>query len=185
MKRISNMSEKIKIYYSPEAYKKTVYLVAAHSMEIGWNMVIKPYKDGYRVSDILVYPQKTYSSYIDVDNGKYGMWKGSLATEEDANLFGQGHSHVMMSTTPSPRDKTQQLDEIGHKGYGFFFFQIWNKKNEISSFFYDIDNDLMYDSSEIMMIVEEDEFIHDSREKLLIDTEMHFSERELELLESV
>ena len=36
------MNNKLKIYYSPEAYSKTIRLIKAHDKEIGWNMIIKP-----------------------------------------------------------------------------------------------------------------------------------------------
>lgn len=157
---------KLKIYYSPEALSKIIRLVWAYNKEIGWNMVIKPYEDGYRISDILVYPQKTSFGYVDVDVGKYGLWKASLSDEEDANLFGQGHSHVNFSVTPSPRDEKQQLEEVTNKGSGFYFFQIWNRRLEVNSFFYDIDNNLLYDKNEIQLIIEEDDFIKDSKQKL-------------------
>ena len=161
-------TKKLKIYYTPEALSKITRLVWAHAKEIGWNMVIKPYEDGYKIYDILVYPQKASDGYIDVDEGKYGLWKASLTADEDANLFGQGHSHVNFSTGASPRDETQQFDEVENKGCGFFFFQIWNKRLEVNSFFYDIDNKIKYYKDDIQLIVEDDDFIKDSKEKLII-----------------
>lgn len=169
MKPIKKMINKLKIYYAPDAFSKTVRLVTAHSMEIGWNMVIKPYKDGYKVYDILIYPQKASSAYLDIDLGRYGLWKASLTEEQDANLFGQGHSHVNMAVFPSGRDQEQQIQEVCNKGKGFYFFQIWNKKLEINSFFYDIDNNLLYEKEDIDLILEDDEFIEDSRKKLIFD----------------
>ena len=163
MKRIKPMEKRIKIYYSPEAFHKTVHLVTAHSKEIGWNMVIKPYEDGYKVYDILVYPQKASAAYLDIDTAKYGVWKAGLTDEQDANLFGQAHSHVNMSVTPSSVDEKQQLDEVTNKGEGFYFFQIWNKKLEVNSFFYDIDSGWLYERGDIDLIVEGDEFIAESR----------------------
>lgn len=166
--------EKLKIYYTAEAYAKIVQLVFSHSQEIGWNMVVKKYNDGYRVEDVLVYPQKASGAYIEVDTARYGMWKGDpdkVSDEADANLFGQGHSHVNMATTPSGRDCQQQLDEISLKGNGFYLFQIWNKRMEINSFFYDIDNNVFYDKDDIELIVEDGDmdsksFIEESKEML-------------------
>ena len=159
--------DKIKIYYDPQALCKIIRLVWAHDKEIGWNMVIKPYEDGYKVYDILVYPQRVSASYIGVDNGQYTLWKAGLTDDEDANLFGQGHSHVNFGTFASGRDEKQQADEIENRGEGFYFFQIWNKRLEVNSFFYDIDNKIKYEKNDIQLILEEDDFIKDSRNKLI------------------
>lgn len=155
-------ADKLKIYYSSDAFAKTVALVNAHKVEVGWNMVIKPYKDGYKVYDILVYPQKVSAAYISVDLSNWGMWKATLSDEADQNLFGHGHSHVNMDVFASVVDVNQQHDEILTKQNGFYFFQIWNKRNDISSFFYDIDNRLFYGPKKIEMIVEYDNDNSDS-----------------------
>jgi len=155
----------INIYYSPLAITKTIMLVNTHPEEIGWNMVVKPYKDGYKVEDIVVYPQKVSPAYVSVDLPRYGLWKANLDDEVEANLFGNGHSHVNMSTFASSVDERQQHDEILTKKNGFYLFQIWNKRNEISSFFYDIDNKIFYRPENVNIIVEEaNEFIINSFE---------------------
>jgi hypothetical protein len=157
-------AEKVKIYYSSAAFAKTVQLVKAHPMEIAWNMMVKPYKDGYKVYDIFVYPQSVNPAHVSVDVAKaWGFWKAGLDDEVEANLYGQGHSHVNMSTFKSVVDENQQHDEILSKGRGFYLFQIWNKHNEINSFFYDIDNKIYYEKDDIEMIVENvDDFVMNS-----------------------
>lgn len=153
----------MQIYYSPEAYAKTIRLVQEHPVEVGWNMVIKPYKSGYKVYDIVVYPQKVSPAYVSVDLPRYGLWKATLEDDVDNNLFGNGHSHVNMSTFASIVDENQQHDEILTKKSGFYFFQIWNKRNEVNSFFYDIDNKIYYTANDICMIIETvDDFVTDS-----------------------
>ena len=159
----SRSEKDLRIYYTPVAFAKTIILVASHPKEIGWNMVIKPYKEGYRVEDIVVYPQKVSPAYVSVDLARYGMWKANLPDEIDQNLFGNGHSHVNMGTFSSAVDERQQHDEIMTKKNGFYFFQIWNKRNNVNSFFYDIDNMIYYPVEKIELIVEEtEEFIEDS-----------------------
>ena len=173
-------TEKLKIYYTAVAFAKIVQLVFSHSQEIGWNMVVKQYNDGYRVEDVLVYPQKASGAYIEVDLARYGMWKGDpdkVSDEADANLFGQGHSHVNMGVFASERDKQQQKDEISLKGSGFYLFQIWNKRLDVNSFFYDIDNNIMYDSDDIDLIIEDGnmtskEFVADSKAMLVEDKQV-------------
>jgi hypothetical protein len=155
--------EKVKIYYDPVVYAQTIKLVKEHPVEIGWNMVILPYQDGYKVWDILIYPQKVSAAYISVDLPRYGMWKASLDYKTEAAINGHGHSHVNMSPFASIVDVNQQHDEILTKHEGFYLFQIWNKHNEINSFFYDLDNKIYYTKDDIEIIVEDvDNFVEES-----------------------
>lgn len=156
-------TEKVKIYYDPTVFAQTIQLVKAYPVEIGWNMVVLPYKDGYKVWDILIYPQKISAAFISVDTGRWGMWKATLDNKTEAAINGHGHSHVNMSPFKSIVDENQQHGEILTKGKGFYFFQIWNKRNEINSFFYDIDNKIYYENKDIEIIVEDvDDFVKES-----------------------
>lgn len=154
----------MKIYYDPTTYAQTIRLVQAYPVEIGWNMVITPYKDGYKVWNTLIYPQKVSAGYISTDPTRWGMWKGTLDHKTEAALYGHGHSHVNMPVFSSSVDENQQYEEIMTKrGKGFYFFQIWNKRNDVMSFFYDLDNKVFYDNSHIQIIVEDaDEFVQES-----------------------
>lgn len=155
--------KRLPIYYTDRAFAKTVLLVTVHPDEVGWNMDIRPYKDGYKVYDIYVYPQKVSPAYVSVDVARWGLWKASLPDDVEENLNGNGHSHVNMSTFASGVDEHQQHDEILTKKKGFYLFQIWNKRNEINSFFYDIDNKIYYAENDIDIIIEETEgFIAES-----------------------
>lgn len=146
--------DKLTIYFTADAYVKASLLVDAHPMEVGWDMVIKPHKDGYIVEDVLVYPQEVSPAYIHVDPSTYGMWKAGLSENEDKYLCGQAHSHVNMSVTPSTTDMANQKDGICSKKGGYFLYQIWNKRNDITSLFYDIDHKIFYPSCNIQIEVE-------------------------------
>ena len=163
---MAKKEKKLTIYYTPEVFSKITRLILAFDKEVGWNMVVESCTNGYRITDIFVYPQKQSGAYLAVDEAKYAMWKATIPPEADANLFGQGHSHVMMGVCPSSRDAEQQKDEVLQKGHGFYFFQIWNKKLEVNSFLYDIDNNVMYDADDIRLVIEEDDFIRESKEIL-------------------
>lgn len=170
-------SEKVKIYYDPIVYAQTIRLVQAHPVEVGWNMVVLPYKDGYKVWDILIYPQKVSAAYISVDLPRWGMWKATLDDKTEAAINGQGHSHVNMSTFASIVDENQQHDEILTKKNGFYLFQIWNKRNEINSYFYDIDKKIFYTKEDIEMIIEDvDEFVEESFRMVFGERRMTASE---------
>ena len=76
---------------------------------------------------------------------------------QEADLCGQAHSHVNMGTTPSSVDTKQQKAELENKT-GFYLFQIWNKKLDINTFLYDIDNGIEYERDDVELIIEDDEF---------------------------
>ena len=173
----SEPANRLKLYYTPEAYAKTTLLVHEYPEEIGWNMVVKPYKDGYQVSDIVVYPQETSPAFIHADESKYGLWKADLPDEIEANLFGHGHSHVNMGVFASSVDAQQQFEETKLKGKGFYLFQIWNKSNHVSSFFYDLDNKILYETPDIDMIVD-DTFLIESYKNVSKLTGVNFCEFE-------
>ena len=159
----------IQLYYSAEAWIKIQALLQAHQLEIGWNMVVKPYKEGYKITDVLVYPQKVSAAFIAVDTAKYGLWKDELTAEQDKNLFGQAHSHVNMSCAPSPRDLQNQFDELVMKKSGFYLFQIFNKKGVVWTRLYDLDKEKYYTKTEIEIEADDvsmTEFIEDSFSKL-------------------
>ena len=162
-----NSEEKLHIYYDPVVFAKTVRLVTSHPVEVGWNLVVKQYKDGYKVSDIFVYPQKVSEATITVDVPTWALWKVNLSDDAEANLNGHGHSHVNMGTFASIIDENQQHDEVLTKNKGFYLFQIWNKRMDVNSFFYDIDNRIYYENKNIEIIVEDvDEFVEDSYRKV-------------------
>ena len=86
----------------------------------------------------------------------------------------QAHSHVNMSTSASGVDLQNQADVVRNMGKdGFYIFQIWNKKGDISTYLYDLDNNVFYDSKDVDIAVEDplgtvDDFI-DSIDKLVIE----------------
>lgn len=149
-------SDKIHILYTPEAFAKTVKLIHGFTTEVAWHCLIHKVDEKiYEVYDVFVYPQivgaATVRGDVERDDSEYLKWKISLTDEEDANLFGQCHSHVDMGVFASGTDLKQQHDEIALKGRtGFYLFQIWNKKLQIASFFYDLDNNKLYEGDEVV-----------------------------------
>jgi len=147
--------DELPIYFTPTAAEKIVSLVLAHSLEIGWDMTVKPYKNGYKIYDVFVYPQKVAGASIDVDlHGDYKDWKNELEEEVEQNLFGQGHSHVNMEPFASIVDINHQYEQILFKRKGFYLFQIWNKQMHVSSYFYDVSNRVYYDPDHVVLLID-------------------------------
>lgn len=182
MKKETKSQDKITVAYTPEAYAKTVQLIMNYATEVAWHCLVRKENDSYYlVYDVLVYPQKVTCATVETDMNKYADWKINLTDDQDANLFGQCHSHVNMETTPSQTDRDQQKEELQLKGRnGFYLFQIWNKKLDVNTFLYDLENNIMYDKNDIDVIVEfsdvdSDIFVSESKKMLLskVDTKIN------------
>lgn len=167
--------DKIKIFYTPEAFSKSVQLIMSHTTEIAWHCLVRRKEKNFEIYDVLCYPQTVGPAHVHVKMGRtfgdgkpkdptkyYTDWYNDVVLEmpeeEEANLCGQCHSHVNMSTSPSSVDLAQQKEELQLKQDGYYLFQIWNKKLEINSFLYDLDAGILYESKDIDIIVEENDF---------------------------
>lgn len=178
------LPEKIKIFYTPEAFSKTIRLIMSHSTEVAWHCLVRRKDSDFEVYDVLSYPQTVDPAHVHVKMGRvfgdgnpkdptkyYSDWYNevvlNMPDEEEANLCGQCHSHVNMSTSPSTTDMAQQKEELEVKGgKGYYLFQIWNKKLEVNSFLYDLDNGVIYEKSDVEIVVEEDSFTEMSHKML-------------------
>ena len=60
-------------------------------------------------------------------------------------------------TVASGVDTDNQLDVISNMGSkGFYIFQIWNKKGDINTYLYDLDNNIFYDKKDIELEIEDE-----------------------------
>lgn len=167
--------EKAKILFTPTAYAKMVSLLMAFDSEIAWHGVGERMDEKtFVISDILVYPQTVTGTTVDMDTGKYALWLMENDGDDRFNhIIMQGHSHVKMQTSPSPVDKTHQeeiLEQLTDDMY--YIFMIWNKRLEHTTKIYDLQNNTMYDDSEIEYgIIDEqcdlDEFIEEATNQVI------------------
>lgn len=167
--------EKAKILFTPTAYAKMVSLLMAFESEVAWHGVGERMDEKtFVISDILVYPQTVTGTTVDMDTEKYALWL--MENDEDDrfnHIIMQGHSHVKMQTSPSSVDKTHQeeiLEQLTDDMY--YIFMIWNKRLEHTTKIYDLQNNTMYDDSEIEYgIIDEqcdlDEFIEEATNQVI------------------
>lgn len=167
--------EKAKILFTPTAYAKMVSLLMAFVSEVAWHGVGERMDEKtFVISDILVYPQTVTGTTVDMDTEKYALWL--MENDEDDrfnHIIMQGHSHVKMQTSPSSVDKTHQeeiLEQLTDDMY--YIFMIWNKRLEHTTKIYDLQNNTMYDDSEIEYgIIDEqcdlDEFIEEATNQVI------------------
>lgn len=174
--------KRVKVYYTPEAFAKSVRLIMSHTTEIAWHCLVRRKEEDFEVYDVLSYPQTVGAANVNVkmtrdsrdipkDPTKYYTdWYidtvMSMSEEDEANLCGQCHSHVNMGTSPSSTDLKQQKEELENKN-GYYLFQIWNKKLDINTFLFDIDNGIEYEKDDVEIVIEEDDFTTKSHDMLV------------------
>lgn len=152
-------AEKAAIIFTYEAYVKMLDLINHFDSEVAWHGVVKraEQKNTFVISDILVYPQVVTGATVNTDQKPYETWLYCHPDEVFNNIRMQGHSHVDMPTSPSSVDTHHQekiLEQLGDDDY--YIFMIWNKKLQHTIKIYDMQNNILFDDSDIAVSVGED-----------------------------
>ena len=165
--------EKVTITFSQEAYLRMKALVDYFNTEVGWYGLVDKIDDhNYYVYGVKLCKQYVDGAKVDTTDEDTLEFFDSLTDDEAEHMHFQAHSHVNMSTNASAVDLQNQNDVVRNVGKtGFYIFQIWNKKEEISTYLSDLDNNIFYDSKDVIIDIEDslgtiDEFIT-SIEKLV------------------
>jgi hypothetical protein len=145
------------VSFSGLAWLKIKTLVDECSGEIGWQGTVTASDDRkhFTINDILVYPQTTSGANITVDEPKYEPWHQALTDEQYNTLRFQGHSHVNFGASPSGVDETlynNMLQTLSDSEY--YIFMIINKRENIWIKIYDLANNVIYDTGDINICVE-------------------------------
>lgn len=159
------------IMYTPNAYIKMVSLVKDFDSEVAWHALVKrsdTAQDIFVVYDVLVYPQEVTGVTVNTDQEEYTKFLIDLDEDTANNMLMQCHSHVNMGTTPSGVDTEHQNNILKTMTSGFYIFQIWNKRGEINSWIYDLDNNILYEKDDVIIDIATDngiisEFIADAK----------------------
>lgn len=163
-------ASKAKLVFTPNAYVKMITLVKEFDTEVAWYGVVDRNGDSeFKISDILVYPQKVTGATVDTDEDAHREWLEKIPDEIYNRIRFQGHSHVNMSTSPSTTDLTDQSTRISSlPSDSFFVFIIWNKKNEHTAKIYDLANNILYENSDIDVSIsfDEGEFLATAKEQV-------------------
>ena len=145
-------SEKATVWFTPVAYAKMLGLIMHFSDEVAWHGVGERLEDAsFLISDILVYPQTVTTVTVDMDTTEYAKWLIDNIDDDRFNhIIMQGHSHVMMGTSPSGTDLTHQQDILNQlSDDSFYIFMIWNKKLENNIKIFDLKNNTLYEDRDI------------------------------------
>ena len=162
------------VLFEPVAYAKMLMLLHTFDSEVGWHGTVERMDDRtFIIKDILVYPQEVTGSTVNPDQEKYQTWMMGLDDDTFNALHMQGHSHVMMSTTPSSVDTTfyesilnQMTDE------DFYIFMIFNKKLERTIKIYDMAANTLYENGDIFVGIhcedgDLEQFIEDAKKDVI------------------
>jgi len=153
--------EKARIIYSPLAWLRMKKLVDHFKTEVSWFGLVKRLGDkAWYVYDVLVCRQQVNGAKVDTEDEDMLEFLAGLSDEQAEDLHFQAHSHVDMATTPSGTDMQNQQDILNNMPgqEGFYIFQIWNKRGDINSFIYDLDNNVFFDRDDVELEVDDPEF---------------------------
>lgn len=142
------------IYITPNAYIKMRMLVDKSDKEIGWYGIVNEMpglQATYIIEDIIVYPQKVTGVTVEQDEDRMFEFEMSLTTEQVNHKRFHGHSHVNMGTGPSGVDESFYQDLLSQVT-DYFIITITNKRNEYTTRFYDVANNILYTDVPIQLI---------------------------------
>lgn len=137
------------------AWKKIKALVDKCDKEIAWHGVVTKTKNEYVIEDIVVFPQMVSAATVTSDETQYSLWLAQQPNEIFNNLRFHGHSHVRMATNPSGVD-TQYQEAMLKNLNDFYIFAIFNKQGSHWCMIYDVEDNVVYENSDIVLNVEED-----------------------------
>lgn len=142
------------IYITPNAYIKMRMLVDKSDKEIGWYGIVNEMpglQATYIIEDIVVYPQRVTGVTVEQDEDRMFEFEMSLTTEQVNHKRFHGHSHVNMGTSPSGVDESFYQDLLSQVT-DYFIITITNKRNEYTTRFYDVANNILYEDIPIHLI---------------------------------
>ena len=144
------------IYITPNAYIKMRMLVDKTDKEVGWYGIVTEVpmlESVYVIEDIIVYPQKVTGATVAQDDDKMFEFEMSLTDEQVNHKRFHGHSHVNMTTSPSGVDENFYQDILSQVT-DYFIITITNKRNEYTTRFYDVRNNILYEDVQIQLMQE-------------------------------
>ena len=142
------------VYITPNAYIKMRMLVDKTDKEVGWYGIVNQMpglEATYIIEDIIVYPQKVTGTTVEQDDDKMFEFEMSLTTDQVNHKRFHGHSHVNMGTTPSGVDENFYQDILSQVT-DYFIITVTNKKNEYTTRFYDVLNNILYTEVPIQLM---------------------------------
>lgn len=145
--------DKVFVTFSMKAYIKMRDLVDRFESEVGWFGFIDKISDlEYHITDICVYPQLVTGATVKETNEP---WDDDMPIEQIKRRHFHGHSHVNMAPNPSGTDIKHRDDQVAMvKSDSFYFFLITNKKCAWTAALFDLANNIVYGTDDILIDVD-------------------------------
>lgn len=172
---VSCKGEKAEVHFSEKAYYKMYALVNGIDKEIAWDGIVerdpeKPHV--FYITDIIVYPQIVAAATVETDDEKYIEWMNSLDDDTFNKRRFNGHSHVNMGVTPSSTDMTYREQSLKNVD-DFFIYGIFNKKGDFHFEVYDIENNIVYENSDVIFYTPEPDYDPWAKEQIAANITEH------------
>lgn len=151
---------KPEIWIKADAYTKMYELVRQSPVEIQWHGLVKKEGNIYTIYDILLFPQTNSAAATNSDQNEFAEWQMNLIKDINFPIHEMrmhGHSHVNMGVYSSGIDDAYQRDLISKVDNGdYYIFLVLNKKTEMFALLYDFEQQVLFDSSDITICIEDD-----------------------------
>jgi hypothetical protein len=142
---------KARVVFMAAAYLKMILLTQQSDKELAAHGTVRRDGNLFVVEDLHMYPQHVTSVTVKASD-EYGPWLHELSDEVFNKLRFQFHSHVNMPTTPSSTDDDWYKDMLKDVT-DFYIFMVFNKRGERWLNIYDIEHNLIYENTDIIMDV--------------------------------
>lgn len=156
---LESVQRNVKLGFDPMAFAKMQALIYSFDSEVAWHGQAVRTESGFYIKDIMVYPQEVSGTTVNTDQDGYERWLMGLEDDVFNECRMQGHSHVNMGTSPSSVDTTHQeaiLEQLEDADY--YIFMIWNKRMESTIYIFDMENNAMYENSDISIYIGDEDF---------------------------
>ena len=176
------------LVFSQKAWIKMYALINNFQSEVEWHGTVERINaSSFKINDILIFPHTATGATVTSNQQEYEAWLDSLDDDTFNALRFHGHSHVDMGVTPSGVDETYRNKVLNNFGTPndqtdlFYIFLIANKKGAINAEIYDLQNNALYDTEEIVIDVESDDdetlrdFVIEAKETVKTNTQSYYS----------
>lgn len=145
--------DKVFVTFTMKAYIKMRDLVDRYTSEVGWFGFIDKISDlEYQITDICVYPQLVTGATVKETNES---WDDDMPIDQIKRRHFHGHSHVNMQPSPSATDIKHRDDQVALvKSDSFYFFMITNKSCAWTAALFDLANNMIYGTDDILIDVD-------------------------------